>query len=170
MKSVLKKTIIILCLIAVLGAFALVDAAIARTYSFELLSVERLSDEKVFDADGNEVPKDCGVSDGQTRVRFRVLLTRRGKSVAGHVLYVKTNRNIIGRIATDENGVAEIDYRCYKANKTNVKPITLFVSDENNSIFISVPAKAEYVLPMVAPAAESGNGMMTDDIFYDIGR
>ena len=170
MKAFLKKTAVILGIVAVLGILALVDTVISKTYAFELLSVERISDGPVYDAYGEPVPSDWGVADGQTKVVFSVLLTRNGKPVSGHVLYAKTNRNVIGRIATDENGVAVIEYRCYKGNKSNVKPVTLSLRDEDNSVFITVSARAEYVLQMAAPAVENGNGMMTDDIFYDISR
>ncbi len=47
-------------------------------------------------------------------------------------------------------------------------PVVLTVRDEDNSLFVFVPAEASYTLSMAAGEGGSGSGMTTDDIFYDI--
>lgn len=169
MKSVLKKLIVLLGIVAVIALGAGVDAIIAASYKIDFIKVERLGDEKVTDSEGNELAPDIGVADGTTYVRFVIKLTRGGVPVQGHVLYVKTNRNILERKATDENGEIVVDYRCYKASSTEIAaPVTLTVKDENNSVFVAVPATNNYVLKMVKPHKSSGSGMKTDEIFFPI--
>ncbi len=168
MKGTLKKLLIIVGLFVVIGLGALIDLGISKSYTIEFVSVQRLSEEPAYDADGDEIPLNWGIADGQTQVRFVVKLTRNGKAVEGHTLYVKTNRNVLERINTDEQGMAVIDYRCYKGRAGRVTPIILTVSDEDNSVFVSVPKRASYTLQMAEPVTESGSGMKTDDIFYDI--
>ena len=79
-------------------------------------------------------------------------------------------RQILLRQATDENGELVVDYTCYKARKSDkITPIILTVTDEDNSIFITVPARVEYTLQMIrAPEEASDDGMKTDDIFYPL--
>lgn len=171
MKGVLKKLFVIACILAVIGVGALVDLFISMSYSIEFVSVTRLTEEgaePVVDKDGNEVPLDWGIADGSTKVRFVIRVTRNGKPVDGHTLYVKTNRNVLERIDTDENGEVTIDYRCYKGSKGNVTPIVLTVRDEDNSLFVFVPKTESYTLPMAEATTLGGSGMTTDDIFYDI--
>lgn len=168
MKSIVKKLLVILGVAVVLAAGALVDWFISMSYEIEFVSVERLSEEPAYDEEGNEIPLNWGIADGQTQVRFVVKLTRNGKAVQGHTLYVKTNRNVLERIDTDEQGMAVIDYRCYKGRAGNVTPIVLTVRDEDNSVFVCVPKTQSYTLQMAEAVVESGSGMKTDDIFYDI--
>ena len=171
MKGVLKKLFVIACILAVIGVGALVDLFISMSYSIEFVSVTRLTEEgadSVVDKDGNEIPLDWGIAVGATKVRFVVRVTRNGKPVDGHTLYVKTNRNVLEGIDTDENGEVTVDYRCYKGSKGNVTPIILTVRDEDNSLFVFMPKTASYTLPMAEVTMLSGSGMMTDDIFYDI--
>lgn len=168
MNAALKKLAVVLALAALTGVLALVDLGISKTYSFELVSLARASDEVVLDRDGNEVPPDVGIADGTTRMIFTVRLTHGGKAVSGHTVYVKTDRNVVGRFVTDGDGLVEIEYRCYKGSKNNLKPVTLTVRDENNSVFVFVPTTAEYTLGMVLPETDGGERMLTDDIFYEI--
>ncbi len=169
MKGFLKKLAVIVGIIAVIACGAGIDAIIASTYKIEFTEVKRLGDETVIGADGKEVPEEYGIADGTTYVRFVIKLTRHGNPVPGHVLYVKTNRNILERTATDENGIITVDYRCYKAATAEAAaPVTLTVKDENNSVFVTVPATGEYVLQMVKPVNNTGSGMKTDDIFFPI--
>ena len=167
--KILKKLIIVVAIIALCGVGALIDYFIAQTYEFEFVSVERVSEAPVYDENGQEVPIDTGIADGSTRVKIVVKLTQNGNPVSGHTLYIKTNRNVLGRMVTDENGNVVIEYRCYKATGSKpVTPITLSVRDEDNSVFVFVPATGEYVLKMIKGNQVQGSGMTTDDIFYDI--
>ena len=97
-----------------------------------------------------------------------VRLTESGKPVQGHTLYIKTNRNVLERTDTDGEGCVTVDYRCYRAGTGKVTPVVLTVRDEDNSLFVFVPAEASYTLSMAAGEGGSGSGMTTDDIFYDI--
>lgn len=168
MKSAVKKLIVIGCIVAVLCVGALIDFAISLTYKIEFVSVVRLTESGEPVTDGGEVPADWGIADGSTKVRFVVRVTHGGKPVSGHTLYVKTNRNVLERTDTDGEGIVTVDYRCYRAGTGKVTPVVLTVRDEDNSVFVFVPAEASYTLSMAAGEGESGSGMTTDDIFYDI--
>ena len=171
MKSALKKLFIIIGIVVIFLVGGIVDLIISKTYDFEFVSVERLVEEgaePALDKDGNVIPDDWGIADGQTYVRFVIRLTRNGKPVKGHTLYIKTNRNVLGRMTTDEDGLVVVDYRCYKGTAGNVKDIVLTVRDEDNSVFIFVPRTESYTLPMAEVQEETGSGMKTDDIFYDV--
>ena len=170
--NALKKLVVLLIIAAICGLGALIDYFISLSYTIDFVSVERLvneGDEDLVDVNGNKIPLNWGVADGSTKVRFKIQLTRNGKPISGHTLYVKTNRNVLERTVTDENGMVVVDYRCYRANgNSHVDPIILTVRDENNSVFVFVPRKAEYTLNMAQIKFAEGSGMTTDDIFYDI--
>lgn len=172
MKSALKKLCVIVGIVVVLLLGTLVDLIISKAYDFEFVSIERLADENAetpLDKEGNEIPNDWGIADGQTYVRFVIRLTRNGKPVEGHTLYVKTNRNVLGRLTTDADGLVAVDYRCYKGSEGNVKDVVLTVRDEDNSVFVFVPRTESYTLKMAEMATgNGGSGLKTDDIFYDI--
>ena len=172
MKPFLKKLICIFAIVAVFAFGALVDWLISLSYDIEFVSVTRLTEEGEevpLDVNGNEIPEDSGIADGKTTVRFVIRLTQNGKNVEGHTLYIKTNRNILGRVTTDENGLVTIDYRCYRGRPGNVTPIVLTVKDEDNSVFVVVAKKESYTLPMAEIDTKvEGSGMTTNDIFYDI--
>lgn len=170
MKSYVKKLIVICAIIALFAIGFGIDAIIASTYDLEVVSAIRQEETPLLDESGNPVPENVGVADGMTHVIFTLRLTRGGNPIEGHVLYVKTNRNILLRQATDENGELVVDYTCYKARKSDkITPIILTVTDEDNSIFITVPARVEYTLQMIrAPEEASDDGMKTDDIFYPL--
>ncbi len=170
MNSVVKKLIVIAAIIAVLGVGALIDLGISKSYKIEFAQVVRL-DENNEPVEDGEIPANVGIADGSTRVRFVIRVTRHGKAVKGHTLYVKTNRNVLERTTTDEDGQIVVDYRCYRASAGKVSPIILTVRDENNSVFVFVPAEASYTLEMTKPvSSDSGSGMTTDDIFYEIDK
>ncbi len=171
MKSALKKLFIIVGIVVVILVGAFVDTIISKTYDFEFVSVERLAEEgaaPVRDKEGNVVPDGWGIADGQTYVRFIIRLTRNGKAVEGHTLYVKTNSNVLGRVTTDENGLVTVDYRCYKGTAGKVKDVILTVRDEDNSVFVFVPTTETYTLKMAEAREATGSGMLTNDIFYDV--
>lgn len=167
--NTVKKLIVIGVLVAILLLGALADFIISLTYEIEVVSVQRQGD-PVYTAEGEPLAEDIGVADGETYVQFVVRVTQGGAARQGHTLYVKTNRNIVGRVITDENGYAQFSYRCYRAGTNDpADPVTVTVRDENNSFFIFVPAEQSYSLEMVKPASgDEGSGMTTDDIFYDI--
>lgn len=169
MKSIFKKLIALAAVALVLGVLALIDVAVSKSYKIEFLSVKRLSDEVVLDGEGKPLPEDWGVADGSTRVLVTVRLTRGGTPVEGHTLYIKTDRNVLERSITNEEGIVVVNYRCYRASGGSADPVTLSVRDENNSVFIFIPVTAERVINMIMPERGSGSGMTTDDIFYDIG-
>lgn len=167
MKSAVKKVVVIAALVAVLCLGALIDFVISKNYKIEFLSVVRL-DENGEPVEDGEIPSDWGIADGSTRVRFVIRVTRGGNPVGGHTLYVKTNRNILERTTTDESGRVVVDYRCYRAGTGEAAPVVLTVRDEDNSVFVFVPAEASYTLQMTGGGTSSDSGMTTDDIFYDI--
>ena len=170
MKSVWKKLI---ALGAIVAAFAVgygIDSIVASTYDLEVIAVERQEETPALDEEGNPIPADIGIADGQTIVHFTIRLTRGDDPIEGHTLYVKTNRNVLARVVTDESGQAVVSYKCYRARKSAAaEPIILTVTDEDNSVLITVPAKTEYTLQMRKPVDQSDDGMKTDDVFYPIG-
>lgn len=166
MKSALKKLIVIAAIAVVLGVGALIDLAVSRTYKIDFVSVNRLGEDGEPVESGGEVPADWGIADGSTVVRFVVRLTHNGKPVKGHTLYVRTNRNVLERTDTDADGTIVVNYRCYRGGK--VTPVILTVRDEDNSVFVFVPAENSYTLQMSKGETAAGSGMTTDDIFYDI--
>ena len=170
MKSYVKKLIAICAIIAVFAIGYGIDTIIASTYDLTVVSAVRQEETPLLDDAGNPVPENVGVADGMTHVLFTIRLTRGGDPVEGHVLYVKTNRNILLRQATDENGELVVDYTCYKARRDDdITPIILTVTDEDNSVSITVPARVEYTLQMIrAPEEADDDGMKTDDIFYPL--
>ena len=166
--NTIKKLIVIGALIAVFALGALVDFLISLTYDIEFISIRRQGD-PVYTDDGSLLEEDIGVADGETYVEFVVRVTQGGAPRKNHTLYIKTHRNVVGRVVTDEDGYARFDYRCYRAGTTaKAEPVTVTVRDENNSLFIFVPAERSYDLEMYKPSQSDGDGMTTDDIFYDI--
>lgn len=166
MKGLLKKLIIIISIVAILAIGYGVDYAISKTYSVEFVSVNRVENTPLLNTDGTPIPKDVGITDGNTNVRFLIKLTHKNKAVGGHVLYIKTNRNVVGRMITDDNGIVEFDYRCYLSSTAS--DVEFNVQDENNSIFIFVPTEGNYTLKMMAPVTDNPSNMTTNDVFYDI--
>lgn len=168
MSGVKKKLVVIGAILLVIALGALIDFLISLSYKIEFVTIERQG-EAVYDEDGQELPADTGVADGETRMRFVVRVTQNGRPKSGHTLYVRTNRNVIGRVTTNENGEAEFIYRCYRAGSGGADDVLVTVEDEDNSVFVAVSATAEYTLAMAEPASGGdGGNMTTDDIFYDI--
>ncbi len=171
MKSTVKKLIVIAAIVLVFALGFGIDSLIATSYRIEFVGVERQGEENLLDEQGEIIPMTSGIADGRTHVFLTVRLTRYGKPVAGHILYIKTNRNVLARIETDENGEVLVDYTCYKARKRDkAENVTFTVTDEDNSVFITVSAKAEYELDMRKAYEEDSDGMKTDDVFYPIGK
>ena len=166
MKEILKKIIVIMSIIVVLLIGYGIDSIIAKSYSIDFLSVERIQDEPLLDNNGKEIPLDVGISDGYTLMNIKVRLTRHNTPVSKHVLYIKTNRNIVGRMETNDEGIINFEYKCYLSATPN--DIVFSIDDENNSIFIFTPAKGTYTLKMIAPISKNASNISTDDIFFDI--
>ena len=165
MKPVYKKLIGIGILAALLGAGTLFDAIRAKTFSVDFLSATRVEETPSLDAEGNAIPSDVGITDGVSKVDFVLRLTRHGNGVPEHVLYIKTNRGVIGRMTTDEEGYVRFRYDCYYS--LTPKDVVFTAKDENNSVFVMVPATGSYTLKMVGSSGNS-SGMITDDIFYPV--
>lgn len=167
MKGIIKKLIVIAIIIAVILVGYGIDSIIAKSYSIDFVSVERVNKDEVLDENGNEIPLNVGISDGSTKVGIKAKVTRHNKPVANHILYVKTNRNIIGRLTTNENGEIDFEYRCYLASSAS--DVIFTITDEDNSLFVFVPATGIYTLKMVAPtSSKPSSGMTTNDIFFDL--
>ena len=104
--NTIKKLIVIGALIAVFALGALVDFLISLTYDIEFISIRRQGD-PVYTDDGSLLEEDIGVADGETYVEFVVRVTQ-----GGAPRKKQTNRNVVGRVVTDEDGYARFDYRC----------------------------------------------------------
>lgn len=165
MKPLFKKLIGIGILAALIGAGSLFDAIRAATFSVDFLSATRVEETPTLDEEGKPIPSDVGISDGVTKVDFVVRVTHYGNPSAGHVLYIKTNRGIVGRMATDGEGYVRFRYDCYYS--LTPKDVVFTASDENNSVFVMIPATGSYTLKMIGSTGNS-SGMTTDDIFFPI--
>lgn len=166
MKSVWKKCIAILSLGGVLGSMALFDWVRSSTYEVAFLSAVRQGDKPLYDETGALIPKDVGITDGATKVDFTLRVSKGGKGVPNHVLYIRTNRGTVGRIPSDAEGYVRFTYDCYYA--TVAKDVVFTANDEDNSIFVSIPATGSYTLKMVASSSGEGGGLTTNDIFHDL--
>lgn len=166
MKNIIKKIIVIVAIIAIILIGYGIDSIIASTYTIDFVSVERVNKEIILDDNGNEIPLNVGICDGKTQVEIKAKVTKNNKAVANHVLYVKTNRNIIGRLTSNENGEIDFEYRCYLANTAS--DVVFTITDEDNSLFVFVPATKTYTLKMVALSSKSSSNMTTNDIFFDL--
>lgn len=166
MKSIIKKIIVIAAILAILLVGYGIDSIIASTYSIDFVSVERVNKEIILDDNGNEIPLNVGICDGKTQIEIKAKVTKNNNPIANHILYVKTNRNIIGRLTTNENGEIDFEYRCYLANTAS--DVVFTITDEDNSLFVFVPATKTYTLKMVALSSKSSSNMTTNDIFFDL--
>lgn len=147
-----KRLLIVVLIAALIAALAGVDAAIASAYRFELV----------------RATPEFGVADGTTVVSVTVRLLRGERTVEGHTLYVITDRGRLGRYTTDADGEVTVEYRCYRASQsTKITDVTVRFADEDNSVFVYVPAEFSYTIPMKASGGGE-DGMLVDDIFYDV--
>ena len=79
-----KKKLIVIGAIFLLIAFcALIDFLISLSYEIEFVTIERQG-EAVYDENGQEIPADTGVADGETRMRFVVRVTQNDRPKGGH--------------------------------------------------------------------------------------
>lgn len=139
-RKFLKQNIlftVILCIAAILGAMYLFDYRRAESYDIEVL----------------EITPERPVADGQTPVEITVKLTKRGKEIEGHSLYMvpKNGGNVeYNRCLTDENGEAKFIYYPYKATVLMpAKTVEIRVYDESNSIFVVVNTCYDFPIELV---------------------
>ncbi|MGM9814184.1 MAG: hypothetical protein ACI32C_04770 [Candidatus Enteromonas sp.] len=165
MKSYWKKLIGLGVIAGLIGVGAGIDAIIATGYEVTFSDAVRQGDAPVFDKDGNKLPSDVGLTDGQTKMDMTIRVTHHGEGVADHVLYVMTNRGVVGRMRSDGEGYVRFSYDCYYSEKA--ADVVFTAKDEDNSIFVSIPAQGTYTLKMKAATSSSG-GLTTDDIFHDL--
>lgn len=147
-----KKLIVLGCIALVFSLCLLSDFIISKTYSYEVISSS---------------PQE-GKADGNTVVSIKFRLTKGGKGIKNHNIYAITDKGRIGRRTTDSEGYFIIDYRCYAAtSEKNVKDIVITLYDEDNSIFIYVPATYYFTVKMLPPDDFDDGGGTVDDIFFD---
>ena len=124
---------------------------------------------KGFSLDVVSVTPDPGIADGQTPVTIKLHVAHNGSPCEGHILYgVSYNGGSFKakRVATNENGDAEFIYYPYLKSKLNeLTDVTIVFTDESNSVFVAVPAKAELVLRMVEPDGDQSDKKTNDDMF-----
>lgn len=151
MKARAKLFIILVAAILLFILYG-VDALLASTFTVKAISARE------------SVP-----ADGMTSTEIEVRVTKKGKPVAGHVLYALTQNGgsfKSVRMVTDNNGYAVFVYYPYlKTGLNKLTDVTLKFSDESNSLFFSVPAKTTIILPITEPEEQAGDYMTTDDIF-----
>jgi hypothetical protein len=142
MNSKVKGTLIFTGIIAILFIF---DFARSRLFTISLV----------------EVTPNPIHADGATPVTVRARVTRGGKGVAGHDLFIVSHYGgnfVPYRVASDENGEVVYTYYPYKANSLiPLKDVLMEITDQSNSVFMEVNAKARFVIP----AVESQGGVET---------
>lgn len=108
------------------------DAVRAKTFEIEVISISP------------EMP----VADGETPVEIKVRLTRSGKPVEGHYMFmIPLNGGTMqkNREKTDEDGYASYVYYPYRSSVLMpAQTVTLRVYDESNSIFVIVNAALDF--------------------------
>ena len=150
----MKKLLILLLIVLLLGALYVTDLLITNSYTLEIVSV-------------NPQP---AVADGRSPVTFQARLTRNGRPVEGHMLYALPHRGSLysARVVTDDQGYAEFVYYPYLANSfIPAKPVLVELYDEDNSVFIYVPVTAEFEIALEQPEEENTGELdiTMDDIF-----
>jgi hypothetical protein len=139
MNSKVKGTLIFVGFIVL---FLIFDFARSRLFTISLLEV---------------VPNPIH-ADGATPVTIRARVTKGGKGVAGHDLFIVSHYGgnfVPYRVASDENGEVVYTYYPYKANSLiPLKDVVMEITDQSNSIFLEVNAKARFVVQAVESQGE----------------
>jgi hypothetical protein len=134
MNSKVKGTLIFIGIIGVLFIF---DFARSRLFTISLV----------------EVTPNPIHADGATPVTVRARVTRGGNGVAGHDLFIVSHYGgnfVPYRVTSDENGEVTYLYYPYKANSLiPLKDVPIEITDQSNSIFMEVNAKARFIVPAV---------------------
>lgn len=124
---------------------------------------------KDFSVDVLSVTPDPGIADGQTPITIKLHVSHNGKPCEGHILYAVTYNGgsfKAKRVETDVNGNADFIYYPYIKSKLNeLTDVTIEFTDESNSLFIAVPARAKLVIRMVEPDEENNDKKKNDDMF-----
>lgn len=148
-KKIIISSIIIVCLIGIIGGFYLSDVSESKKYNFEIVAIKYPSDDKVI------------IADGLSSLRIRMKLTKNNEPVSGHTIYVFTSNGSLpqSRIITSENGWFDFYYYPYLYVNEKVSPledVTFNFQDESNSKVFLIPASYQFTIPVVKPE-ESNN-------------
>lgn len=138
-----KKWIVAAACVALLAGAYVADVIRAKQYEYELVDV---SSSKL-------------IADGQSTVRITVKLSKDGKPVEGHTLYLYASNGTLpaARCVTDVDGLITFKYYPYvylNDELTPLEDVTIYLQDESNSLFFMVPAEAWYTFPVVKPENE----------------
>jgi hypothetical protein len=144
----------ICCGVILLGF--LFDLGVSKLYTIEL-----------FEVDPSPV-----YADGITPVNLKVRLTKGGKPVEGHDLYMMCldgGQVNPYRVRTSGSGEAMYTYYPYKASSFHpAQDVRFNVSDESNSFIWEVNAQATFALPLVETSeAIPESTFKMSDIFGD---
>lgn len=145
-----KKYFICLFLALIIFVFFLIDLFISGTYAFDVT-----------------VNPSPALADGKTPVTIEVALTRFGEPVKEHELTAIVDGGSFksGRVITDENGKATFVYIPYLSSAyQKAETVYAVISDDSNSILVSVPARKKVEIKLYDGETQSG-GSLVDDIF-----
>ena len=140
----MKKLIVLLACVAVLGGLYLYDYILSTKYEYEMVD----SSSEVI------------VADGASTVRFTARLTHGGQPVEGHTIYLYVSNGSLpsSRFVTDEDGEFTFRYYPYlylNDDLTPLEDITIYMQDESNSVFFLVSASAEFTYSVIEPEEDS---------------
>lgn len=130
-----KKVIVMLVIFGIILFATLFDIIWKNTYSMTVVSCTP------------EKPMCSGSEAGETETfEFIINVSRFGKNIPGHnlIAYALVEGESAGGFfenvaKTDENGCATFIYYVYMQYPfTEVKPVTFYIMDESNSIFIEI--------------------------------
>jgi len=154
----MKKKLIglgIFCLI--IGSLLLFDFIRSRFYTIDLLEVSPYP-----------IP-----ADGSTLITIKAKLTRGGKPVENHDLYiVSLDGGVIAiyRSRTNAGGEAVFEYYPYRVSATYpLRDIRFRIRNESNSIFFEIGAESTFTVATVEVKNETvrPGGLTMNDIFGD---
>lgn len=140
----MKKIIVILAIICVLGGLFLYDFVGSKNYEYET---------------ADNIPEQI-VADGISPYKFKIRLTKDDAPVAGHTINIVASNGTLrsSRLVTDENGEIQIIYYAYlylNDKLTPMEDVTFTLSDEDNSSFIMVPARYTFTVKSVKPESDT---------------
>lgn len=143
-KRKLWLIIVLFVIIAAIGGAYIYDVVQSNAYEYELVSV---SSKTI-------------VADGLSTVRISVKLSRDGKPVEGHTIYLYASNGTLpaSRCVTDVDGVITFRYYPYvylNDELTPLEDVTIYLQDESNSVFFMLCAEAEFVFPVEKPETET---------------
>lgn len=123
-------------------ALIIVVVLVAAMYGFDYFRAQS------FDIEVVSISPESPIADGETPVAITVRLTRFGKPVKDHYMFmISLNGGTMqkNRGQTDENGQIEYVYYPYRASVLMpAQTVTLRVYDESNSIFVVVNASLDF--------------------------